>query len=186
MIFQLLPTFISLLGLIFIYKLLGQKGLIYLVIQPVIMFLIHLLNSSLLVYVASICFIFMSAFKEPYNFEFLLPTVYEDFTKHFLGHVSFAWINLRCMSFCLDRIWNDVPRSGSMFQELIHMLSYCFYLPIAVGGPVINYKAFYDGVRKKRLLHQFYEWHILLLLLVEIWIFSMDKRKIVVSWCAFG
>ena len=52
------------------------------------------------------------------------------------------------MSFCLDRLWNDVPKSGSMFQELLHMLSYSFYLPIAIGGPVINYKTFYDGVVK--------------------------------------
>ena len=68
---------------------------------------------------------------------------------HYLVAVTNCWVNSRCVSFCLDHIWKEVPVGQSAGSKFLHLMSYCFYLPIAVGGPLINYIEFHNGVREK-------------------------------------
>ena len=65
---------------------------------------------------------------------------------HYLVAVTNCWINSRCVSFCLDHIWKQIPEGQTLTSKFIHLLAYCFYLPIAIGGPLINYLEFHNGV----------------------------------------
>ena len=58
------------------------------------------------------------------------------------------WINSRCVSFCLDYIWKEVPEEvgESKFWKFVKMIAFCFYLPNGIGGPLINYKDYHEGV----------------------------------------
>jgi len=58
------------------------------------------------------------------------------------------WINSRCVSFCLDNIRKDVPENPSILDNFMHLLSFCFYIPLSIGGPLINYTDFLKGVNQ--------------------------------------
>jgi protein-cysteine N-palmitoyltransferase HHAT len=57
----------------------------------------------------------------------------------YLMLISVSWIQLRCISYCLEII-----RSRAEIQ-FIDLLSYCFYLPLLFLGPVILYDDFDKG-----------------------------------------
>ena len=56
-----------------------------------------------------------------------------------------SWINSRAMSFCLDVMWGDVKSKGAV-GDLWRMLAHSFYVPTCIGGPIVRYKEFNDGV----------------------------------------
>lgn len=142
---QMVPVFYLLLSSAFIFKVLGPSGLIFLSVQPVVMFLIHLSGSSILVYLVSLATIFAhEAHMMP--FQQLIPSYLEDFRAYHLANAASLWINLRCLSFCLDRISGEVTRSKSWLQDLVELYSFCFYLPLVFTGPVITFEAFKKGV----------------------------------------
>ncbi len=43
-------------------------------------------------------------------------------------------------------IWEEVPACRSKFDDLTNLLSYCFYIPLVMMGPLVNYKEYYVGV----------------------------------------
>jgi hypothetical protein len=47
----------------------------------------------------------------------------------------------------MDHIWKEVPDNQTIMEKFIHMIAYCLYVPLAIGGPLINYIDFYKGVR---------------------------------------
>lgn len=53
-----------------------------------------------------------------------------------------AWIELRCISFCIDYIDNKDSKNIPKPQSFLNMLSYVIYLPVLYSGPVILYKDF--------------------------------------------
>ena len=67
----------------------------------------------------------------------------------YITHVTMNWINSRCVSFCLDVIWGDVKDHDHWnLSNFMKLLSFCFYLPLTISGPLINYKDFHYGVSK--------------------------------------
>ena len=143
--FQMLPLFYTLLSSLYIFKILGSSGLVFLGIQPLIMYIVHLSKSSFLVYAVSLGTIFAQE-TDFFGLISFLPSHTEDYNTFTLGTAAFMWINLRCLSFCLDRLWEDVDTSDSSLHALLEMYSYCFYMPVAFGGPIIIFQKFKEGV----------------------------------------
>ena len=56
-LFQWVPAFYFLLSAIQLYKTLGPKPLLYLLLQPAAFFLVHLLGCSILVWLCAIMFL---------------------------------------------------------------------------------------------------------------------------------
>ena len=66
--------------------------------------------------------------------------------EHYVIIVTWNWVNSRCVSCCLDRIWKEVKPSGKgKLYDMIEMMAYCFYLPSSISGPIMIYKDFHDG-----------------------------------------
>ena len=57
------------------------------------------------------------------------------------------WVNCRCVSYCLDNIGRDVvEETTSHFWNFIEMLSFCFYIPLCITGPLITFTEYKKGV----------------------------------------
>merc|ERR1719445_1212178 len=85
------------------------------------------------------------------------------------------WINSRCVSFCLDHIWKEVHEESRLWKW-VQLIGFCFYLPIGIQGPLINYLDYKRGLYGKAQ-----EWNLerikkLLLLLVRyiFWYFFIE------------
>jgi D-alanyl-lipoteichoic acid acyltransferase DltB (MBOAT superfamily) len=143
-LFQLLPLFYFLIGAIWLGKVIGARGLIYLLAQPVLIFTVHQLGSDKLIYIVALGYKVLedmgpAKMLETWAFE------QSDHRTRYIGSVTQSWINSRCMSFSLDVLWGDVESKG-LIVDLIKMLAHSFYLPVAIGGPIIRFKEFNDGV----------------------------------------
>ena len=66
-------------------------------------------------------------------------------TEEYVCSVTWFWVNCRCISFCLDRIWGEVEPKSAKVHDLIEMFTFCFYLPVNISGPIMIYKDFHDG-----------------------------------------
>ena len=144
---QHLAAFYFLIGSVWITWLIGTKGFLFLLIQPLILFGIKLLTGSdKLIYMAALSYKIlenarlMVALKQA-----ALDTT--DYSQE-IGHITESWINLRAMSCCLDLIWQEVPSSGN-WSDFVKMLAHSFYMPVLVLGPVIRFKEFNDGLEAK-------------------------------------
>lgn len=65
---------------------------------------------------------------------------------------SVAWIELRCISYCIDYIERrdkDEIYRISFWYDIINMLSYILYLPLLYTGPVILYAEFEKSLNIK-------------------------------------
>jgi hypothetical protein len=56
-IFQWIPSFYLLLSSIYLWRLLGPKPIVYLLMQPLVFFLIHFFGSSVIVWICAIGFL---------------------------------------------------------------------------------------------------------------------------------
>lgn len=139
-------------SVIFITSYMGVKQMIIITVQPVLYLTIlfsgggkgsvWLISGGLL---AS-----YNTFKYKHYFWYLFKdTLYDE--EVYLILVCIAWIELRCISFCIEYIerkeklqtskaveLNDPP----VMETIINMLSYIFYLPLLYTGPVILYEDF--------------------------------------------
>lgn len=65
-------------------------------------------------------------------------------------YVCFAWIQLRCISSCLDMIdckpWTNTLLKSDPSPPLLRHLSYVFYLPLMFLGPFVLYREFENSV----------------------------------------
>lgn len=144
---QLLPTFVFLLGFIFMSKTIGLLGSVYLCLQPVVFFVATVVTrSSMLCYAISLSLMLAKELGPLGTLHHYVLPVDEDYYPAYIASVCFAWINSRCLSFCLDMIWGEVSPSQSAFKNFVNLLAYTFYLPLSIMGPLVNYKEFYNGV----------------------------------------
>ena len=147
---SLVPIFNVLLTMIYMQRVMGTKPTIWMFCQPLAMFTIHLAGSSLLVWLCALVFLFIE--KEWSGPLFHLNKYFLEGctgTDEYVIYVTWYWVNSRCVSFCLDRIWKEVePSSKGKLHDLIEMLAYCFYLPTNISGPIMIYKDFNEGFNK--------------------------------------
>lgn len=69
-------------------------------------------------------------------------------------YVCLAWLQLRCISFCIDWIeqkpWSQVSfTEDDKSSQILRMLSYTFYLPFMFLGPFVSFLEFENGVSLK-------------------------------------
>eukprot|EP00095_Tigriopus_kingsejongensis_P004127 maker-scaffold122_size333723-snap-gene-2.43 protein:Tk04127 transcript:maker-scaffold122_size333723-snap-gene-2.43-mRNA-1 annotation:"protein-cysteine n-palmitoyltransferase rasp" len=142
---QVRPVFYALLGMIWASKLIGTRGLQILLFQPVATFACLQLRSAKLIYLVCLLCIALIDYW-PMNYLRVISFEPTDYKERYIGSVTYAWFNARCLSFCLDHIWDHVPTETSRMKGFVNMLAYCFYLPVGIGGPIINYEAFHHGL----------------------------------------
>lgn len=80
--------------------------------------------------------------KFKYFFWYLLDGEDLEDEEVYLLMGCIAWIELRCISFCIDYIDNKDSKNIPKAQSFLNMLSYVLYLPVLYCGPVILYKDF--------------------------------------------
>eukprot|EP00096_Caligus_rogercresseyi_P011085 TRINITY_DN4261_c0_g1_i2.p1 TRINITY_DN4261_c0_g1~~TRINITY_DN4261_c0_g1_i2.p1 ORF type:complete len:521 (-),score=57.10 TRINITY_DN4261_c0_g1_i2:452-2014(-) len=145
---SLLCLFSLLLSLGYLFKCLGTQGTLYLLVQPLSFFALSLVcRRPLLFWGLGIWFI--SGFQWVWPSRILADHLLSSMPQvsHYIMNVTMCWINARCISYALDVSWGDAPRKeGSPWEELLNFLSYCFYFPLCIGGPIIIYKNFLEGI----------------------------------------
>ena len=154
---DIVPTFNVLLSLIYMVRVLGFMPAVWMCAQPFVMFCVHLIGSSKLVWLLAFAFLFIEKeFTGPLNAanKFFLKDA--TTTEEYVIYVTWYWVNSRVVSFCLDRIWGEVkPSPKGKIHDLIEMFAYCFYLPINISGPIMVYKDFHDGFNRE---YQTWSW----------------------------
>ena len=125
----------------------GIKPTLWLLFQPISMFVLHLSGSSVLVWMGSFLFLFVTKpFTGPLYYMHKYSVKQATSAEHYVIIVTWYWVNSRCVSCCLDRIWKEVKPSGKgKLYDMIEMMAYCFYLPTSISGPIMIYKDFHDG-----------------------------------------
>jgi len=133
-------------SVIFTISLVGLKPVLYMMVQLILIFLVYLLtNKAIFVWIVALGYTQLKIKFDDYVFQ-----TYEDWVfAGYLTMVSTAWMNSRCVSFCLDRIWGRVPTESSIIESFMNLTAYCFYLPLGVMGPLITSKEFKEGMEKR-------------------------------------
>lgn len=93
-----------------------------------------------------------NSLKYKYFFWHFLDTDHLRDEEVFVLLYGIAWVELRCISYCLDYIdrkekhlqaqENGQLKQASLFEELINMFSYVLYLPLLFVGPLLLYEEF--------------------------------------------
>lgn len=112
---------------------------------PVILFSISRKNRPLLCWVTSIILLLCLS-------TFHVSVLSEQ--QQMALYVCFAWVQLRCMSFCLDWInskpWSIEPLCENDHSSLwLCLLSYTCYLPLMFLGPFVPYMEFENGIKEE-------------------------------------
>ena len=85
--------------------------------------------------------------------DWLFPDYASQMHEGYIVSVYMAWINARCVSFCLDRYWARVERETGLVEGFTMLTAYCFYLPLGIMGPLVTSKKFKEStVREERPL----------------------------------
>ncbi|XP_072942628.1 protein-cysteine N-palmitoyltransferase Rasp [Epargyreus clarus] len=132
---------------IFITMGMGLRQMIIISVQPVIYaFIINFGGNKFTIWLTSILLLLSyNSLKYKYFFwNFLDHDDMQD-EEVYLILFSVAWIELRCISYCIDFIdkqssWKKY--SNLTFQDVINMFSYVLYLPLLYTGPIILYEEF--------------------------------------------
>ena len=74
----------------------------------------------------------------------MFPDHASQLYQGYLTSVLLAWINARCVSFALDRIWYKVEKE-TVVTSFLMLTAFCFYLPLGVMGPLVSSKTFKDS-----------------------------------------
>lgn len=133
----------------------GWVALILMAAQPVIYWcvLIHKGTAKSIWICSLICSLMINYIKKLYemkNYNFLMLTKFNNENFNIVI-VAVSWIQLRCISYSLDSIQNEVDneklpyvkfKSTVLKYEIINILGYSFYLPLLFLGPIILYKDF--------------------------------------------
>jgi hypothetical protein len=170
-------------SVIFTWSLIGLYPVLYLFIQPLLIFTVYLISNNVIaVWTTALIY---SQIKNP--FEDLLFDDYKSWAfQGYLTTISAAWINCRCVSFCLDRIWGNVVKEKSVIQSFIHLLAYSFYLPLGFMGPLITSKQFKEGIESKHKLDmKLVKFTVLQLLRYVLWYYVMELMMCFVYQQAF-
>ena len=81
----------------------------------------------------------------------------------------------------LDVLKGEVPAKEGLVEEARNFVAYCFYVPVAFSGPIINYKEFHDGVSSKCIICNGFR-ALRSLLLDGVGVPTLDAREDPVSW----
>ncbi|KAJ8736208.1 hypothetical protein PYW08_006864 [Mythimna loreyi] len=139
---------------IYILKFMGYKQLLIILAQPIIFAtIIFIGGKKYCIWLTSILLLAgYNTLKYKYFFWRFLETDSLLDEEIFVILYSIAWIELRCISFCLDYVDKQDKYSQaqdktnlvrlSLFEELINMFSYVLYLPLLFVGPISLYEEF--------------------------------------------
>uniref|UniRef100_A0A2A4JTP1 Protein-cysteine N-palmitoyltransferase Rasp n=1 Tax=Heliothis virescens TaxID=7102 RepID=A0A2A4JTP1_HELVI len=144
----------SLSSIIFIVKYMGVRQLIIILAQPVIFSaIIFSGGKKISIWLTSILLLAgYNSLKYKYFFWHFLDTENLEDEEVFVMLYAIAWVELRCISFCLDYVdkkekylqakdkSKEVGTTRS--EDLINMFSYVLYLPLLFVGPIILYEEF--------------------------------------------
>ena len=142
-----LAIFQATLPLVFVYKELGSGPLIMLLAQPLALFIVaEIFGRAIFVWAGALAVIVLNDHTLTSEFK---GWAFQEASFHikYITHVIMFWINSRCVSFCLDHIWRDVHEESRLWK-FVQFIGYCFYLPIGIQGPLVNYKDYKTGVSK--------------------------------------
>lgn len=137
--------FITLYSLLATVYLIGVLPTLYLFLQILVMFLAFLTKSAKIVWVVAVGYILcLNIFPLQDMKEYIFRTDSSQYYEGYLTSVLLAWINARCVSFCLDRIWGYLP-TEPLPLAFLHLVSYCFYLPLSVMGPLVSSQTYREA-----------------------------------------
>ncbi|KAH9641788.1 hypothetical protein HF086_003914 [Spodoptera exigua] len=163
---HLLKYWYILSSIIFITSFMGFKQLVVIFAQPVIFSAIVFSGGGKIsIWLTSIFLLALyNSMKYKYFFWYFLDTDHLKDEEVFVILYGIAWVELRCISFCLDyvdrkeKLANQAQekeklKEASVFEELINMFSYILYLPLLFVGPLILYEEFEKSfcVRNEKL-----------------------------------
>ena len=80
--------------------------------------------------------------------DWLFPDYSSQMAEGYLTSVLMAWINARCVSFCLDRYWGRVERETSIVKDFTMLTAFCFYLPLGIMGPLVTSRKFKESTER--------------------------------------
>lgn len=171
-------------SVIFIVNYMGVRQLIIIFAQPVVFSTIVFLGGKKIsIWMTSIFLLAgYNSLKYKYFFWRVLDTEYLEDEEVFVMLYAIAWIELRCISFCLDYIDKHEKLESaqdktkfvrvSVFENIINMFSYVLYLPVLFVGPIILYEEFERSfhVRNENLLLRLkrFIWDMMLFLTYSI------------------
>ena len=81
--------------------------------------------------------------------DWIFPDQTSQMYEGYLTAVLMAWINARCVSYCLDRIWGRVEREEGVISGLVMLSAYCFYLPLGIMGPLVTSQKFKESFTRE-------------------------------------
>ncbi|XP_013194206.2 protein-cysteine N-palmitoyltransferase Rasp [Amyelois transitella] len=128
----------------------GYRQFILIIAQPLIFFTIIILGGKKLSiwFTGIILLVCYNSLKYKYFFWYFLDNEELKDEEVYLVLFTVAWIELRCISFCIDyvekkrKIQDMDGVLPSALETLVNMLSYVLYLPLLYIGPMILYEDF--------------------------------------------
>lgn len=127
--------------------LLGTLATLSIFLQIVFLFLVSLTRRAWLVWLSAIVYVIAQEYQPFTDLKsYIFPTYDSLLYEGYLTSVINAWINARCISFSLDRIWGEVPSDEGLIQSFLKLTAFCLYLPTGVMGPLITYKRFEESL----------------------------------------
>ena len=160
----------ALIGMACVGWMITPPGLLLIAMQPLLMFLVMQLGSTKLVYALSLFFLrVMEMEGSPYQtlYDMAFPpretpyaihltackqTVYKlcnnvRTVKSILSVVlAKIWMTTKCLTFSLDTLKGDVPKTGSKLGDLVRAFGFCFYVPNSLRGPILTFDKYHDFV----------------------------------------
>lgn len=143
----------------FISFYMGVVQLLMILVQPIIFFTLILcggkqISTWITSFILLLCY---NSLKYKYSFWQFLDDGSSQEEKVFLLLFALAWIELRCISYCLDFIerQDKVVESGekvhkeNVLQIFTNLFSYVLYLPVLYLGPIILYEDFENSFQHK-------------------------------------
>jgi len=127
--------------------LLGTSATLSVFLQIVFLFLVSLTRSVKLLWLSAILYVVAQDYQPFTDLKsYIFPTYESLLYEGYLTSVINAWINARCISFSLDRIWGEVKSDEGVLESFLKLTAFCFYLPTGVMGPLITYKKFEESL----------------------------------------
>ncbi len=136
-----LRPFYAIFGASFLlYVLNSVSAVAFIALQPAAFLLVmRTTRSQALIYALSLCYI---VFQELYGFTLFEERENEVGDAQEIADVAGNWINLRCVSFCIERLWSNDDDVKSLSEDAQSLFAYAFYLPTVATGPIVNYDKF--------------------------------------------
>lgn len=131
-------------SMIYVMFHMGLKQLLFILVQPVLYStIIFCGGKKAIIWITSILLLgSYNTLKFKYFFWYLLDHDDLQDEEVYLLMGCIAWIELRCISFCIDYIDNKNSKNIPKSQSFLNMLSYVLYLPVLYTGPVLLYEDF--------------------------------------------